>query len=281
MELGRKKGLGRGLGAILGEIKHDSEMVFVHPDQVRTNPYQPRTMFAEDEIRTLAESIKQNGVLQPLVVSRKPDGFQLIAGERRLRAAKMAGLDRVPVVVREADERDDLLLALVENLQREDLNPLDAAQAYKRLADEFGLTQEEIARRIGKSRAAVANAIRLLSLPPAIQEEIRRGSLTEGHARALAGVSSREAQLQVAEEIRRRRLSVRDTEKLVRRLAARREPELRAIEERVQRALGTKVRVHLRPDGRGKIEIEFYSQAELEGLVERLTSEVREGRIPL
>jgi len=238
-------------------------------DSISPNPFQPRDGFAEAEIEELARSISQNGVLQPLVVRRHGHGYQLIAGERRWRAARMAKLERVPVIVREASDMEALELALVENLQREDLNPLEEARAYRRLIDEFGLSQEEIARRVSKSRSAVANALRLIGLPEAIQAEIRAGRLSGGHARAIAGAPPA-AQIALARQVMAQRLSVRETERLVRRAASKMEGDRSALEDRLRRALGTKVRIVARSNGSGRVEIEYYSLDELQGLIDRL-----------
>src|SRR6185295_5805000 len=194
-------------------------------------------------------------------------GFELIAGERRWRAAQRAGLERVPVVIREASDREALELALVENIQRENLNALDEAAAYRRLMEEFQLTQEAVAERVAKSRSAVANSLRLLALPDAVKLEIRAARLSGGHARAIAGVADARAQEQVAQEVVKRKLSVRETEKLVRTIAQPPDADHAALEERLRRALGTKVRLHERANGAGTIEIEFFSLDELQGLL--------------
>jgi ParB family chromosome partitioning protein len=258
-------------------------------DLIVPNPHQPRSAVDEASLEELAASIREHGVLQPLLVSAgEPEGvYQLIAGERRLRAARMAGLTKVPVVVRESAPRELLELALVENLQREDLNPIEQAQAYRRLADEFGMTQDEIAQRVGRSRAAVANALRLLTLEPELRESLAQGEITEGHARALLGAPEA-VRLEAWREVVRRGLTVRETEALVRRLrrspskqasvqtkeAPSMAPELRAAEEALRRALGTKVELRVGSGGSGQVVIHYYSQEELNALLTRLGARV-------
>jgi ParB family chromosome partitioning protein len=228
-------------------------------------------VFDEPGIDELTASIREKGLLQPLVVRRTGDGrYQLIAGERRLRAAKRAGLTRVPVMVREADDGESLELALIENLQREDLNPVEEARAYERLSQEFGLGQEDIAQRVGKSRSAVSNSMRLLQLPSDILAELSSGGLSAGHARSLLALPGH-AQAAAARDVIRKRLSVRDTEKLVRERAevAKVDVEERALESDLARALGTRVHLRHHKDGSGRIVIEYYSLDELDGLLQR------------
>lgn len=274
----RRRALGRGLGALIPVATQPTEAESgsgaepeVPIDSIVPNPFQPRESFGEEALQELSASIRENGLLQPLLVRRISGGYQLIAGERRFRAAQRAGLQRVPVVVRDADDREALELALIENLQRQDLNPLEEAHAYQRLSEEFGLTQEEIARRVSKSRPAVANSMRLLQLPEEIREQIADGRISAGHARSLLALESANQQHQLAGEIVRRKLSVRATEQLARRQA---QPDSnldkQAVETELSQALGTRVRVRSRKDGSGQIEIEFYSAAELEGLISRL-----------
>src|SRR5690606_19303046 len=248
---------------------------------IEPNPYQPRRHFDPESLAELAASIKEHGVLQPLLVRRKGSGYQLIAGERRWRAAQQAGLRTVPVVVKELDDRTIMEIALVENLQREDLNPIEEAEAYQRLITEFNLTQEEVAKAVGKSRSAVANTLRLLNLPEAVQKLVTNGQLTMGHARALLSLEQPEQQLYLSEKIIKEHLTVRETEELVRQallsgvsretstgekkrqpVRQRLDPNLQAIVEDMTRLFGTKVRIKSSGE-RGKIEIEFYSQEEL------------------
>jgi ParB family chromosome partitioning protein len=282
-----RKALGRGLDALIpgaGRSLPPAEPssgattsdLLVAIDKIRPNPRQPRSEFDEGALAELAASIRVQGVIQPLLVRRMPDGdFELVAGERRLRAAERAGLTHVPVFVREISDDESLELALVENIQRDDLSPLEEATAYQRLIDEFGHTQEQIAERVGKSRPAVANTLRLLRLPESIKQDLARGKLTPGHARVLLSIDDAAAQLRAAKQIHTRHMSVRDAEQLA---AARkstskrpavRDPHRAALERELSSALGTRVRIT--PKGRGgRIEIEFYSSEELQGLVERI-----------
>jgi ParB family chromosome partitioning protein len=277
----RKPALGRGLSALLpgkddvprGTHPRDVEIARLTPSR-----FQPRRDFSETTLAELAKSIRELGIVQPIVVVARGEKFEIVAGERRWRAAAIAGLERVPITVRErSSDRDLLEAALVENLQREDLNVLEAAEAYARLREEFELTQEKIAERVGKDRATVANTLRILKLSSPVREKIRAGALTAGHARALVALASTDDQEQLAEEIVRRALSVRQTEKRVARLAAgdrvttehRRDPFTRDAEEKLSRRLQAKVKIVRRRRG-GKIEIAFGSEEELIGLYERL-----------
>jgi ParB family chromosome partitioning protein len=242
---------------------------------IRPNPRQPRSDFDENALAELTASIASNGILQPLLVRPLGGGdYELIAGERRLRAAERAGLRQVPVVVRESGDGESLELALIENIQRDDLSPLEEALAYQRLVEEHGYTQDDIAERVGKSRPAVANTLRLLRLPDAIKDDIARGRLTPGHARALLSIEDADAQLRAARQMLARDMSVRDAEALVekRRKPGRtstRDPHRHALERELAVALGTRVRI--RPRGRGgTIEIDYFSQDELQGLRDRL-----------
>jgi ParB family chromosome partitioning protein len=243
------------------------------------NGEQPRRHFDEEALSALADSVRRHGLLQPLVVRRVAGHYELIAGERRLRAAARAGLERVPVVVREAEPGERLELALIENVQRENLTPLEEAEAYRHLIDSYGLTQEEIAVRVGKSRPTITNALRLLGLPDAVKAQLESGNLSAGHARAVLGIESASEQESFAREITARRLSNTDAERLA---AARRKPNsgrrpragaadlhLRALGEELTRSLGTRVRIDRRARG-GTIEIEFYSDPELDRLIECL-----------
>jgi ParB family chromosome partitioning protein len=285
---GKKPALGRGLSALLpgrdegvprGTIRE------IDVDRLSPGRFQPRRAFSPEKLAELAASVAEQGIVQPIVVVARGERFEIVAGERRWRAARQAGLARVPVVVRErASDRDLLEIALVENLQREDLNPLEAAGAYARLKEEFHLTQEEIARRVGKDRATIANALRLLKLPASVREKVVDGTLSAGHARALLALSSADDQERLADEILRRALSVRQTEKRIAALASgarlkrehRRDPFTRDAEERLSRRLGTRVRIVRRRRG-GRIEVLFASEEELIGLFERLAGKA-EGR---
>jgi ParB family transcriptional regulator, chromosome partitioning protein len=282
-------GLGRGLGSLLPQ--RDGGVDEVDIDLIVTNPRQPRAAIAPETLDELAESVRAHGILQPLVVSRRVSeggalSYQLIAGERRLRAARAAGLTRVPVVVREATEQGLLELALIENIQRADLAPLEEAAAYRQLIDDFGLTQEAVAERVGRSRAAIANTLRLQALPEAVRASLSTGEISEGHARALLGLPDDERRLRAWQEVVTHDLSVRQTEELVRRLretpeartdekAGKAAPErpadpvLADLEDRLQRSLGTQVKLERSRKG-GRIVIRFYGDEDLESLIERL-----------
>lgn len=281
----RRNGLGRGLGALIPNLRPAVDEVDV--DLISPNPQQPRTFFDPEALSELADSIREHGVIQPLIVSQPPGTaagtYQLIAGERRLLAARQAGLRRVPVIVKETNAQSSLELALVENLQRADLGALEEAMAFRHLSDDFGLTQEAIATRVGRSRPAVANSMRLLSLPDEIQASLARGQITPGHARALLGIDDPDEQRHTWQRIIEAGLTVRDAEALAAQEPARektvrivrRIPELVALEERLQSSLGTKVDLKRGRRG-GKLTIHFYSDEELETLVDRLSHEDRE-----
>jgi ParB family chromosome partitioning protein len=277
----RKLVLGRGLSALLpgkGDVPRGTYPREVEIGRLTPSRFQPRRDFSEAALADLARSIREQGIIQPIVVVARGENFEIVAGERRWRAAAIAGLQLVPITVREkSSDRDLLESALVENLQREDLNVLEAAEAYARLREEFSLTQEKIAERVGKDRATIANTLRILKLSSQVREKIRSGALSAGHARALVALASTDDQELLAEEIVRRALSVRQTEKRVARLASgdkvteerRRDPFTRDAEEKLSRRLQTKVRIVRRRRG-GKIEIGFGSEEELIGLYERL-----------
>ncbi len=257
------------------EVPEGDSLRALRVEKIKINPWQPRSGVDERELRGLADSIKEKGLLQPIVVRRCDDGYELVAGERRFLAGKMAGLERVPAVVRDVSNREMLEIALVENLQREDLNAIDEAKAYKRLREEFGLTQEEIAARVGKDRASVANQIRLLHLPSEIQEYVSRGTLTAGHGRALLSIADSSRQLEIAQQVVEKGLSVRETERIAqRKQRARRRTqkhtltsELSALEDRLREHLATKVTVKPAGNG-GAIEIQYYSTEDLERILE-------------
>ena len=277
----RRSGLGKGLDALIpGEESTASEsgVTFVSVDEIRPNPRQPRTRIDQAALEELAESIREHGIIQPLIVAKEGNGYTLIAGERRWQAAKLAGLRRVPVVVRDVTPQQLLELALIENVQRADLNPLETAEAYHQLHTEFGLSHAEIAQRVGKSRAAVTNTMRLLGLSPQARQALLDGKITEGHARALLTLESPQAQEAALQTVMREGLNVRQTEELVRRLNGERRkkrpkpqpsPAVRAIEERLENSLGTKVRLKHGKRG-GSITIYYYSDEELEALIARL-----------
>jgi len=283
----QKKGLGRGLSALIpsAELKTESRAEQTPPeitvDRITPSPFQPRRSFDEAKIEELAGSIRNQGIIQPLVVRPKGDGFELIAGERRWRAAMKAGLSRVPVVIREASDHEALQLALVENLQREDLNAIEEANGYRRLQEEFHWSQEEMAERVGKSRPAIANSLRMLSLPAEVQQEVVAGNLPAGQARALLGLQTEALIISASREVITKGLSTRETEKMVRLLLIGRkrrrqvsliDPDLKSVVEELQRALGTRVR--LIPKARtskGKIEIEYYTLPDLERIIQSIT----------
>jgi ParB family transcriptional regulator, chromosome partitioning protein len=273
-----KRALGRGLSALLppAETEDAGRLRELPTESLVPNPQQPRRHFDQQALEELAASIRASGVLQPLVVRPRGTQYEILVGERRWRAAQQAGLARVPAIVREASDAEALELGLVENLLREDLNPLEAADAYQRLLTEFGWTQEELARRLGKDRSSVANALRLLRLPPLIQEDLRTGRLTMGHARALLGLPSPAAQLRLRQRILTQDWSVRATEAGVqarrpgRPKARRRAADLDALEEELRQALGTRVRL-VGTMLRGRIELPYTTGAELERIHARLT----------
>lgn len=273
-----RRALGRGLDALLSPAS-GAGLREVDVERIEPNPNQPRQRFERSALDELAASIREHGVVQPLVVAATGDDrYRLIVGERRWQAARLAGLRRVPVVVKDASDRETLELALVENLQRADLNPLEEAGAYQRLLQDFGLNQQQVAERMGKSRASIANTLRLLTLPEALKRAVVEGRVTEGHARAMLGLPRRDAQLAVLERVEREGLTVRQTEDLVRRLLDSGRPALRprprsadleALEDDLRRALGTKVSVRPGRKG-GRIVIEYYSDDELTDLSQRL-----------
>lgn len=269
--------LGRGLRALLDGTDSGGEPELMHlpVEQVRPNPYQPRQHFDPERLEELANSMKAQGVLQPVVVRRQQTGYELIAGERRWRAAQLAGLSTIPAVVKRASDEDVLGLALLENLQREDLNPLEEARAYQRLQTDFNLRQEDVAQYVGKDRSSIANALRLLKLPQVLQDDLEAGRLTMGHARALLALESEEEQLRLREQILRGSLSVRDTEAQVR--TQRRTPadgrakpaHFVVFEETLQQYFGT--RVAIKPGRKqGKIEITYTGEVDLQRLLQML-----------
>ena len=275
--MSRRGGLGRGLEALLPE----SGLQDIPVERICPNPLQPRQTFGEDELAELAQSIHEHGILQPVVVSRQPEegAYQLIVGERRWRAARQAGLATIPALIRPTGSREALEIALVENLQRASLSPLETAEAYAALISEFGITQEQVAARVGKSRSAVANTLRLLNLAHVVKEALAAATISEGHARALLRLSA-ELQINALAEIEKRGLNVRQTERLVKRLlesprpAKTKPPDAgsSAWEDSLRRALATKVEIKRRGK-QGTIRIHFYSDEELEALVDQLLTE--------
>lgn len=280
-----RKALGKGLEALFpgsaGTVASGAGETTAAIEEIRPNPEQPRRHFDEEALEALAESIRRHGLLQPLLVRRVAAGYELIAGERRLRAATRAGLERLPVIVREAGGEDRLEIALVENVQRENLTPLEEAEAYRHLMDAYGLTQEEIASRVGKSRPAITNTLRLLGLPDAVKAQLENGELSAAHGRAVLAIEGTEARIAFAREIVAQRLPKSEAERVAatrrtrppkrRPAAAPTDVFLRSLADELTRGLGTRVRIARRARG-GTIEIEFYSDPELDRLVQRLRS---------
>ena len=298
----KAKGLGKGLDALFGdaevapaakkpasrkkqtEVKteespsEESGVLYVSIDDIKPNTTQPRKNFDEEKLEELAASIERHGVIQPLVLRRLGKGYEIVAGERRWRAARIAGLKEVPCIVKELTDEENMLLAIIENMQREDLNPIEEAEGIKQMIDTYGLTQEQVSYSVGKSRPYISNSLRLLKLPAKVQELTAEGKITTGHARALAGIKSRQVQVDLAMRAAKDDLSVRQIENLVK--AAKEPPKKPAsripktadekrVEEDLKNALGTRVRLN-RKGKKGKIEIEFYSTEELERLIELL-----------
>jgi len=281
-----KKALGRGIGALISGVepqgKGASSYFQCEVEQLLPNPFQPRMTFVQGELEGLAESIKEQGMLQPLLVRKKGLGFELVAGERRLRAAKLVGMRKVPVVIQEISDEKALEFAIIENVQRQDLNPLEEANAYYRLMTEFNLTQEDIAQRVGKSRSAVANLLRLRTLPELIRHSLVSGNLSAGHARAILGATTKPKQINIWKEVMRKNLSVRQTEELVKRRENTKEPsktvskeiknpQLAMVLHELSLQLGTKVTLR-RKGQKGYLEIEFYSDKDLTRLIDALQS---------
>lgn len=285
-----RKALGRGLAALLPEsdLPGGQQLTEIHIDSIEPNPHQPRQQFDDKALSELAQSIREHGIVQPVIVTRDKDRYRLVVGERRWRAARIAGLPSIPAVVNELTDSEQTELALVENLQREDLNPVEEAQAYQQLMELYGWTQDTVATRIGKSRPAVANAIRLLKLPAEIIADLSSGALSAGHARAILALDNRAQQQQLWRLIKSRDLSVRQAEKIARRVkdgkagvsrgTKLRDPDWVEVEEEVQRFLGARVRIL--PGGKkgGRIEIYYSSMDELERLMEIFQSQGHESR---
>lgn len=283
--MARKTGLGKGLDALIpvedeqpsGEV---IQQIGIH--QIKPNPYQPRTEMKADELAELAVSIHEHGILQPLTVSpgTSPSEFILVAGERRLRAAELAGLTTVPAVVRSVTELQQLELALIENIQRSDLSPLETAGAYQQLIDQFKFTHEEVADKVGKNRVTVTNTIRLLKLPDKAQDALRQNLISEGHARALLGLATTQGQLAALQTVIAKGLNVRQTEELVKKMSGHREPsptqpvyfaQVKEIEENLREVLGTRVTLHYSPKG-GSLVIHYYSDEELNSIIGKITN---------
>lgn len=273
-----KNPLGKGLGALIPTEKPDGGYIMLPIERISPNSSQPRKEFKPESIEDLAESIREKGIIQPLVLRKNEDGYEIIAGERRWRAAQKAGLRRVPAIIKDVDARESLEIALVENLQREDLNPIDEAMAYEKLIEDFGLTHEDISLRIGKDRSTITNQLRLLRLPKEAKDALVKGEITPGHARALLSLQSPKKILELLEAIRSEKLSVRKTEQLVHKSMLAKKPKseqeslspyLSELGDRLRHALGTQIRI-VDKGGKGKIEIEYYSNEELQRLIDIL-----------
>jgi len=273
-----RKALGRGLSALIPEkeAERKEEIIYVQTDQIKPNPFQPREDFDNQSIEELAQSIKEKGVIQPLLVRRKGDAYELIAGERRLRAANILNLKELPIIVKNVEDRDSLEMALIENIQRQGLNPIEEAHAYQYLVDKFEVTQEKISEVLGKSRVSITNTLRLLKLPQEIQEDLKAGRIGFAHGRTLLEVEDVNQQRRLAQMVISRGLSVRELEHLVKKYRPKgakrrigqgtRDPYIAVLEEEIQHILGTKVRIS-KGKKRGSISIEFYSQEDLERIL--------------
>ena len=278
---GKQRGLGRGLGALIDDFSEPSEgggVTKLPLQKVEPNPNQPRRLFDEEQLQALADSIAEHGLIQPLAVRDMGDYYQIIAGERRWRACRMAGLSEVPVVIIEADEAKVMELALVENLQRQDLNPMEEAEGYRRLVEEFGLSHEQVAERVGKSRPAVANALRLLNLRPELRELVENGQLSAGHARAILSLPTAKLQKSAAQKVLALQLSVRQTEAMCKRMLTEEKKEtpmpltvdyVAECEKALSKQLGRKVNI-VNGKRKGRFELEFYGQDDLQRLYEAL-----------
>ncbi len=275
--MSKRRALGKGLSALIPEVKEPrgSEYFFCRLEQISPNKFQPRRNFDEQATAELAASIREKGLLQPLIVRRLEKGYELIAGERRWRAAQLAGLSEVPVVVKEVNDSELLEIALIENIQREDLNPLEEALVYQQLIEELNFTQEDLSRRVGKDRSTIANALRLLKLPQDAWDSLVSGDLSRGHARAILGLEGKQQQKEALRKVLRAGLSVRETERLVKRLKSKKtkqaeaevDPQLEFLTEQLKKLLKTMVRIRDR-GGKGKVEIEYYSWEDLERILD-------------
>lgn len=276
-----RKALGKGISALIPERESERQdkIIYVQTDQIKPSPFQPREDFNNQSMAELTQSIKEKGVIQPVLVRRKGDSYELIAGERRLRAAKLLDVKEIPVIIKDVEDRDSLELSLIENIQRQNLNPIEEAHAYQYLIDKFGITQERLSEILGKARVSVTNLLRLLKLPQEIQEEIKKGRISFAHGRALLEIQDANQQRRLAQEIISKGLSVRELENLLkmhrpkitklRRSQSLAEPYLAVLEEELQHLLATKVKISKKKK-RGHILIEFYSQEDLERIVNRL-----------
>lgn len=289
----KKKGLGKGLDALFSSSEINTQEIsisntkesiekgisYININDIKPNKDQPRKNFDEEKISELADSIKENGLIQPVILRKSGKGYEIVAGERRWRACRKAGLKEIPCIIKELTDEQNMLIAIIENMQREDLNPIEEAEGISQMITVFGMTQEQVSKSVGKSRPYITNVLRLLKLPQEIQEMVSEGKLTSGHARALAGLASSKKQIELAERIEREGLSVRETEKLMKsenspaktpaKRKAEKNADVKRVEEDLKTVLGTKV--NLTQNGKkGKIEIEYYSREELERLIELL-----------
>jgi ParB family chromosome partitioning protein len=276
-----RKALGKGIGALIPEKEtgREEKIIYVKMEQVKPNPFQPRENFDHQSMEELTQSIREKGIIQPIVVRRRGDYYELIAGERRFRAANLLNIKEIPAIIRDAEDEDSLELSLIENIQRQDLNPIEEARAYQYLIDKFKVTQDRLGEVLGKSRASVTNALRLLKLPQEIQEEIRKGRISFAHGRALLELDDQNQQRRLTQEVIAKGLSIRELENLIkthrpkttkqRMKTSMHEPYIAVLEEELQHILATKVRISRRKK-RGHINIEFYSQQELERIVHRI-----------
>jgi ParB family transcriptional regulator, chromosome partitioning protein len=280
------RALGKGLNALIPETDNEkgSRVMVLNVSQLRPNPFQPREQFSPEEMEELVGSIREKGIIQPVLVRPRPDGYELIAGERRLRAARMLGLQEIPAIVKDVDDKDSLELALIENIQRQNLNAIEEARAYQYLIDKFQMSQDELSQVLGKARVSVTNVLRLLKLPAEIQDEIKNGRITFGHGKALLEVADENKQRFLTQVAISKSLSVRELESLIKNLRPRKsrltvkvgsiDPIVAVLENELQQALATKVRV-VKKKKRGHIVIEFYSQEDLERIVDKLRGETR------
>lgn len=289
----KNRGLGKGLEALFSNSEIDTKEIsiertqgsqekgvsFVDINDIKPNSNQPRKIFDEEKLEELAISIKEHGLIQPVILRKAEKGFEIVAGERRWRACRKAGLKEIPCIIKELTDEENMLLAIIENMQREDLNPIEEAEGLNQMITSFGMTQEQVSKSVGKSRPYITNSLRLLKLPEQIRDMVSQGQLTTGHARAIAGVSSSEKQIKLAEHAIKEELSVREIEKLIKeenstkkkasRKRAEKNADVKRVEEDLKQIMGTKVNVN-QSGKKGKIEIEYYSREELERLIELL-----------
>jgi len=281
--LAKRSGLGKGLSALIPEeLNEDENKSIISMNLIKPNSKQPRKIFDEEKLSSLAESIKEHGIIQPIVVKSVNNGYMIIAGERRWRAAKLAGLKEVPVIVMDLTDKQVLEISLIENIQREDLNPIEEALAYRRLTQEFNLKQEELSIRIGKSRVAISNTLRLLNLDDRVQDYLKEGVITEGHGRALLAVANKNLQYELSQKIIDEELTVRDIEKIIKDINKDNttievnkpiNPYYNEIKEKLQNYFDTKVNINFKKNNKGKIEIEYYSEEDLQRILDMMKIE--------